>query len=152
MQNEYEKSLNEMLVEGFRAVLQIEERQIRSAHGIDLTINELHMIEAIGKRASGIQVKDIARELQITLPSVSVATQKLEKKGYITRSRGIEDGRSVRIELTRKGKRINTIHAYFHERMVRSITETLPEEDRDVFFNAISKLDQFFKDQLVRLQ
>ena len=152
MQNDYEKALNEMLVEGFRAVLQIEERQIRSAHGIDLTINELHMIETIGKSALGVQVKDIARELQITLPSVSVATQKLEKKGYIIRNKGISDGRSVCIQLTRKGRRINNIHAYFHERMVRSITATLPEEDRDVFFNAIFKLDQFFKDQLGKLK
>ena len=154
MKNTYEQNLNYLLVEGFRAVLQIEEKQIRSVHGMDLTINELHTLEAIGRNQDGVQVKDIAKELQISLPSVSIATQKLEKKGYIVRTRGMDgqDGRTVRIFLTKKGQRINRIHAYFHERMVRSITDTLPEESREVFFNAIYKLDQFFKDQLDKLK
>ncbi|MBQ5997357.1 MAG: MarR family transcriptional regulator [Bacteroidales bacterium] len=152
MQNEYAQALNDLLVEGFRAVLQIEEQQIRSAQGIDLTINELHMLEAIGKSGDGIQVKDVAKALQITLPSVSIATQKLERKGYIVRRRGIGDGRSVRIVLTAEGERVNRIHAYFHERMVRSITDKMTEKDREVFFNAIYKLDCFFKDQLSKIE
>ena len=152
MQNEYAQALNDLLVEGFRAVLQIEEQQIRSAKGIDLTINELHMLETIGKSGGGIQVKDVAKALQITLPSVSIATQKLERKGYIVRRRGIGDGRSVRIVLTDEGERVNRIHAYFHERMVRSITDKMTENDREVFFNAIYKLDCFFKDQLAKIE
>ena len=152
MQNEYAQALNDLLVEGFRAVLQIEEQQIRSAKGIDLTINELHMLETIGRSSGGVQVKDIAKALQITLPSVSIATQKLERKGYIVRLRGTGDRRCVRIVLTAEGERVNRIHAYFHERMVRSITDKMTEKDREVFFNAIYKLDCFFKDQLSKIE
>ncbi|MBP5611805.1 MAG: MarR family transcriptional regulator [Bacteroidales bacterium] len=152
MQNEYAKALNDLLVEGVQAGLQSEEPQSRSAQGIDLTINELHMLETIGRSNGGVQVKDIAKALQVTLPSVSIATQKLERKGYIVRSRGTGDKRCVRIVLTGEGERVNRIHAYFHERMVRSITDKMSEKDREVFFNAIYKLDCFFKDQLAKIE
>lgn len=152
MTNEYSKALNDLLVEGFRAVTQIEERQLQSVHGIDLSINELHMIEAIGKNVEGALVKDIAKQLQISLPAVTISTKKLEKKGYIVRNRGSHDGRTVRLILTPDGERINHIHAYFHERMLRSITSELSEKDLKVFFDCIYKLDQFFNNQLDKIK
>ncbi len=86
--NTLDENLNGLLVDTFRSILKVEEKSIKAMGVNDLSINELHMLEAVGKQGpDGATVSAIAQELDITLPSTTVAVNKLEKKGYVKKSR-----------------------------------------------------------------
>ena len=82
------------------------------------------------------------------MPSVTVAINKLMKKGYVEKVRGEEDGRIVYVSLTRQGRRIDSAHRYFHESMVRSIIRDMTESEMQALYKGVMKLDTFLKEQL----
>ena len=93
-------------------------------------------------------ISELAEVLNITLPSVTVAINKLMKKGYVEKVRGEEDGRIVYVSLTRQGRRIDSAHRYFHESMVRSIIRDMTESEMQALYKGVMKLDTFLKEQL----
>lgn len=124
----FEEQLNEVIVDTYRSILRVEENILKRSDQTDLSISEIHMLEAVGKGEDRRRtISELAEVLNITLPSVTVAINKLMKKGYVEKVRGEEDGRIVYVSLTRQGRRIDSAHRYFHESMVRSI---IPRHDR----------------------
>lgn len=124
----FEEQLNEVIVDTYRSILRVEENILKRSDQTDLSISEIHMLEAVGKGKDRRRtISELAEVLNITLPSVTVAINKLMKKGYVEKVRGEEDGRIVYVSLTRQGRRIDSAHRYFHESMVRSI---IPRHDR----------------------
>ncbi len=84
MLSAFEKELNEILVDTFRTILKVEEATLKGTGRIDLSISEMHLLETVGKyKEEGATISDIAQELGITLPSVTVAINKLARKGYV---------------------------------------------------------------------
>ena len=145
----FEEQLNAVIVDTYRSILKVEETILKRSDKIDLSINEMHMLEAVGKGKDRRRtISELAEELNITLPSVTVAINKLMKKGYVEKVRGEEDGRIVYVSLTRMGKKIDSVHSYFHESMVRSIIRDMTEEEQQILYKGVMKLDQFLKDQL----
>ena len=145
----FEEQLNAVIVDTYRSILKVEETILKRSDKIDLSINEMHMLEAVGKGKNRRRtISELAEELNITLPSVTVAINKLMKKGYVEKVRGEEDGRIVYVSLTRMGKKIDSVHRYFHESMVRSIIRDMTEEEQQILYKGVMKLDQFLKDQL----
>ncbi len=137
--------LNDILVDTFRIILKAEEQAIRDTGGIDLSISEMHLMEAIGRRKEGRTVSSIAEELGVTLPAVTVAIGRLLRKGYVEKTRSEDDGRLVLVSLTKLGHKMNHAHGYFHEQMIRDIVMELSAEEKEIFMNGISRLNQFFK-------
>lgn len=149
MLDHFSATLNDLLVNTYRTVLKVEEQMIKNMNGIDLSINELHMLEFIGNSDDeGVTISDIARVMDITLPSVTVAIKKLEKKGYIQKVKSKEDGRIVNVVLTRIGEKIDKMHRYFHEQMIRNVAKEIPEDEKEVLLKAMVNLDGFFKQRL----
>ena len=77
-------TLNELFTTTYRSVLKVEEVMLRHLSNGSLTLSEMHMLECIGKRKGDAAITDIAQELDITPPSVTMAVKRLEKKGFIT--------------------------------------------------------------------
>ena len=124
----FEEQLNEVIVDTYRSILRVEENILKRSDQTDLSISEIHMLEAVGKGKDRRRtISELAEVLNITLPSVTVAINKLMKKGYVEKVRGEEDGRIVYVSLTRQGRRIDSAHRYFHESMVRSIIRDMTE-------------------------
>ncbi len=146
--NNFSKKLNELLVETYRQVTKIEEQAIRQDSKLDLTISELHMLESVSKNKEGCTISFIAEDQGITLPSVTVAINKLTKKGYVEKQRAAHDGRQVLVKLTREGRKVNAGHQYFHENMVRNIIKEFDEEEQQALVKGIDKLNCFFKKKL----
>lgn len=142
---EFNKSLNELLVDTFNSILKVEEKMIHSMGKYDLSISELHLLETVGKgNYEGKTISEIAKKLDITLPSVTIAVNKLVNKGYLEKKKSEEDARSVLIFLTEPGVKIDRMHQRFHEQMVSSIANTMDDDEKTVLINGISKLSQFF--------
>ena len=149
----YLTELNELLVRAYRSIVKVEEVMLRDLSDARLTISEMHLLERIGTdRALGRTVTDLAQELDITLPSVTVALKRLEKKGYVTKDRCSEDGRRVRVKLTGEGQRAEIAHRYFHRQMVRAVAGELDEGERHALINGVRKLDQFLRGRIEEVE
>ena len=145
----FEEQLNEVIVDTYRSILRVEENILKRSDQTDLSISAIHMLEAVGKGKDRRRtISELAEVLNITLPSVTVAINKLMKKGYVEKVRGEEDGRIVYVSLTRQGRRIDSAHRYFHESMVRSIIRDMTESEMQALYKGVMKLDAFLKEQL----
>ncbi len=138
--------LNEVLVRLFRDIMDIEEKAIITQEFKDLTNNDMHVIDAIGIGAPK-NMTSIARELSVTVGTLTIAMNSLVKKGYVIRERGQEDRRIVYISLSEKGRNAFHHHAEFHREMIEGIKETLDEDEMQVLARALTKLDGWFREK-----
>lgn len=147
----FSKELNQLLVETYRNITKIEEQAIRQTESTNLSISELHLIEAVGKNKEvGRTVSDIAADLYITLPSVTVAINKLVKKNYVEKIKAEHDGRVVYVKLTKLGKKVDAGHRYFHENMVRNVSAEMGENEKEALISGISKLNNFLGRKIMK--
>ena len=143
------RALNDMLTTTYRSVCKVEELMLRKLSDNDLSLSEMHMLEAIGKRREeGMTITEIAQDLEITPPSVTAMIKRLEKKGYITKDRSSIDGRRVHVLLTKQGSRAEIAHRYFHRKMVYAISEDLDAQERDVVLRGLYKINAFMRLQV----
>jgi len=146
----FNRRLNDLLVDTFNIIAKIEEVSIKRA-GHDLTVSEAHILEAVARQAeSGRTIGDIADELFITPPSVTVAINKLVKKGYVTKERDETDARKVYVRLTDKGMQMDRFHRYFHKKLVSNIASGLSEEEKSALYEAMLKMNKFFEERLLK--
>ncbi len=138
------KTLNEVLVKLFRNVNVIEERALRTDEYRDVTTNDMHVIEAIGMDGTR-NMTSVARALEVTTGTLTIAVNSLVKKGYVDRVRSEEDRRVVLVSLSEKGKRAFLHHRRFHEQMIEAVVTELTEEEQLVLERALTKLNHFFR-------
>lgn len=136
--------LNELLVDIFNDILTIEQRALSEGEFKDLSITEIHTIEAIGMYEAR-SMSEVAKDLKITVGTLTTAINNLVKKDYVERKRVEEDRRVVLIQLTKRGKLAYRIHDKFHKDMVRATIEDLGEQEEQVLVKSLEKLNVFFK-------
>jgi DNA-binding MarR family transcriptional regulator len=136
--------LNELLVCTFNDILTIEEKALQSCAFNDISVTEIHTIEAIGMYKTRTMT-EVACDLSITLGTLTAAINNLVKKGYVERKRSETDRRIVNIQLTKKGKLAYRVHEKFHEEMVKATIEGLKEEEEEILIKSLEKLNEFFK-------
>lgn len=139
-------TLNEVLVNLFRDVMEIEQRALESSEFQDLTNNDMHVIEAIGIQEPK-NMSTIARTLSVTVGTLTIAMNSLVKKGYVIRQRGQTDRRVVYISLSEKGKAAYQHHARFHQEMIQNIVEQLTEDELAALTKALTCLDHWFREK-----
>lgn len=137
-------ALNELLVKLFRNINAIEEHAIKTEKYINVTSNDMHVIEAIG---TGCQrnMTSVAKTLSVTTGTLTIAINSLVKKGYVSRVRSEEDRRVVLVSLTEKGLLAHEHHRKFHEKMMVDIVSNLNEEEQRVLTKALNNINNFFK-------
>lgn len=138
--------INELLVQLFNDVLQIEENSLKEGVISDLSITEIHTIEAIGMYAEK-SMSEVAQILKITVGTLTTAINKLIKKEYVERKRIEEDRRVVLVKLTKKGKLAYRIHEKFHHDMVNTAIDGLSEEEEKILISSLDKINNFFKEK-----
>jgi DNA-binding MarR family transcriptional regulator len=136
--------LNELLVDIFNDILVIEQRALSEGEFKDLSITEIHTIEAIGMYEAR-SMSEVAKDLKITVGTLTTAINNLVKKQYVERKRVEEDRRVVLIQLTKKGKLAFRVHDKFHKDMVKATIEGLSDQEEQVLVNSLDKLNSFFK-------
>ena len=138
------KTLNEVLVNLFRDVMDIEQKASITEEFQDITNNDMHIIEAIGMNEPK-NMSTIAREISVTVGTLTIAMNSLVKKGYVLRERGKEDRRVVYISLTERGRAAYVHHARFHKAMIDSISDELTSEEMELLIKTLTKLDKWFR-------
>lgn len=146
----FNRQLNDLLVDTFKVITKIEEVSIRRT-GCELSVSEVHILEAVAKAGSeGRSISDIADDLRITLPSVTIAINKLVKKGYVQKVKSSLDGRMVFVILTAEGQKMEMVHRYFHKRLVSNLAAGLSEEEKESLYKAMLKMNSFFERRLLK--
>lgn len=144
MDRPIKKILNELLVDTFNEILTIEQTALKSGKLNDLSVTEIHTIEAIGMYRART-MSEVAADLGITVGTLTTAINNLVKKGYVERQRDEKDRRVVKIILTRAGKLAYRVHEKFHSDMIKATIEGLSEDEEQVLARALGKLNDFFK-------
>ncbi|WHK16501.1 MarR family winged helix-turn-helix transcriptional regulator [Enterococcus faecalis] len=139
------ETVNDYLVSVFNDILTIEESELKKSQFNDLSITEMHTIEAIGmykKKTSS----EVAKELSITVGTLTVAIKNLVKKGYVERLRSEDDRRVVKLGLTKKGKLLFRVHQHFHREMVKNILKGMEQEEEQALLRALKNLHDFLQE------
>lgn len=147
IRNEAEDVLNSLLVDLFNDILKIEGSVLKAGEFSDLSVTEMHIIEAIGCDRE-MTMTEVARDLEITVGTLTTAINRLIKKEYVERRRIEEDRRVVMIELTEKGTLAYKVHEKFHEEMIEHVLEELGINEEEVLISSLGKLDKFFQKKL----
>ena len=138
-------TINELLVNLFNNVLVTEAKAVMTDEYKNITNNDMHIMEAIGI-SEPRSMSVIAKQLQVTVGTLTVNMNSLEKKGYIIRERSTEDKRVVLVTLTEKGRKAFFHHRDFHKAMIRSAIRGLEEDEMNALINCLCKLNDFFED------
>ena len=144
--NTAEHDFAESLLHIFDNVLITEEKALSKGYFADLSIAELHTLDAIGPYEARA-MSETAIRLGITTGTLTVAVDRLVRKGYVERNRDTKDRRVVRIHLTRRGKLAFRMHGKFHTLLVRRIMEPLDTERQEILAEMIRNIDQFVSEQ-----
>lgn len=137
-------ALNELLVVLFKDINEIEEKAIRTGQYKNMTANDMHVIEAIGLNGAK-NMSAVAKALNVTTGTLTIAINSLVKKNYVERVRSEEDRRVVLISLTPKGRKAFYHHKKFHDDMIDQIVKQLDESEKQVLEKALTTLAEFFK-------
>ena len=138
------QAFNEILVELYNEILHVEERAVITGEFRDITVNEMHILDAvgIGEKKS---MSAVAKDLSVTVGTLTTAVNNLLKKGYVHRMRNERDRRVVLLSLTEKGERAYLHHKKFHDEMVQSMVDGLEPEEQEVLAGALRKLSAYFR-------
>ena len=137
-------TINEVLVKLFNEIMDIEEKAIITEEFKDISNNDMHVIEAIGK-GEAKSMSAVAKLLSVTVGTLTIAINNLVKKGYVNRVRSEEDRRVVLISLLKKGEKAYDHHEKFHDEMAQATLKGLNEDQVEVLVQALQNLSGFFK-------
>ncbi|SCJ85365.1 MarR family winged helix-turn-helix transcriptional regulator [Diplocloster agilis] len=137
------QTLNDVLVNLFRDIMDLEQKAIITDEFKDISNNDMHIIDAIGEDGCK-SMSTVAKALSVTVGTLTIAINSLVKKGYVSRERSEEDRRVVLLSLSEKGKRAFLHHKKFHDAMIRKVLEGLNEQETEVLVKALQNLRGFF--------
>ena len=135
--------LHDILVKLFQEILDIESKALITSEFKDISVNDMHIIEAIGEKEPK-NMSSVAKIVSVTVGTLTIAINSLVKKGYVHRERSEEDRRVVLISLTEKGRKANAHHMKFHDGMIQAVLKDLDEEQQEILVKSLMNLRTFF--------
>lgn len=115
------------------------EETISQADFTDLTQQQLRYLQVIVKMKNP-SLSELARELELTRPTVTVLADKLVEKGYVKRVKSDEDRRSMHLHINKKGAKIDTLRELAYGRMAEKISSGLSETETTIFTELLGKI------------
>ncbi|MBS7008832.1 MarR family winged helix-turn-helix transcriptional regulator [Anaerostipes sp.] len=135
------EQLNDIVVSLFHEISYQEEKAVITAEFKDISNKELHIIDAIGA-GSPKNMSSIAKALNITVGTLTIAINSLLKKGYVIRKRGEQDRRIVYISLSDKGREAFEHHRKFHRDMLEDVLSRLDDDEERLLI----RIMEYFRD------
>lgn len=141
--------INEFLVDVFNYILRSEEKALTEIAGGQLSIKEIHVIEAVcnAAKSGNNTMSELAERLKVTTGTLTVSVNTLIKKGYLIRQKDDLDKRTVRILPCPKSEEVNAQHLQYHLQMVQAMTDRLDVNQISNITEALKILKNFFLDR-----
>jgi DNA-binding MarR family transcriptional regulator len=115
------------------------EESISQSDFSDLTQQQFRYLQVI-VRMKNLNLTELAGELGITKPTVTVLVDKLVEKGYVSRVKSDEDRRTMHLHINKKGARINALREVAYNRIAEKIKSGLSETETAIFTELLKKL------------
>lgn len=136
--------INQYLVTIFNEVLSIEEDALKGSLFQDVSVKEMHTIEAIGMNRDRTMTQ-VANTLCVTVGTLTASIHNMVKKDYVERVRSEEDRRVVQLGLTKKGRVLYRLHDKFHREMVTETIDEMEPNEIDALIKGLRKLHEFLE-------
>ena len=130
--------LSETIIEFYEKLFSWEQATARHT---GLSPQQNHTIEIVGSDGP-IRMRPLAEKLGVTMGTLTVMIDRLEKTGYVVREKDPEDGRGFNIILTQKGEVTHKEHHAYHLQLAEDILSHIKREEASVFLNALSKINR----------
>ena len=111
----------------------------------------MHTLTAIGPYEAKTMT-NTAAILGITTGTLTVAIDRLVKKGYVERRRDDKDRRVVRISLTRNGKLACRMHGKFHKVLAKRILEAYDSSEQDMLLTLVEDIDKYMASSVTKYE
>lgn len=147
--NNREQRMADSLVSIFEKVLVAEEKSLQKDYFNNLSLAEMHTLDAIGPYESRTMT-ETAQILGVTVGTLTVSVDRLVKKGYVDRCRDEKDRRVVRISLTREGKLAARMHGKFHKVLAKHILEPYTDKEQDMLLDLVADVEDYLNTQVSR--
>ncbi len=149
----FEEQLSRVFLNSYHALGKLERTLASAGRGSRLSAAELYLLEAVAAVAAetngpGACVSELSEYMEISLPTVTAAVNKLQAKGYVKKSKVAKDARMVLVCLTRAGRRAERARLYFHRRLVRAVTNGLSQDEKRVLLKCVGKLELFLEQNI----
>ncbi|MCH4171400.1 MAG: MarR family transcriptional regulator [Lactobacillus sp.] len=144
MTGDVKQRINTKLVQAYRDITNIEEKELKKGPFSDLSIKEIHAINAISMYEHKTS-SQVSKELSINPGTLTATVNNLARKGYVLRLRGEHDRRVIRLGLTRKGRSVYRLHASFHRKMVDTFLQGFSDNEISLIEKAIDHLLNFLE-------
>lgn len=115
-----------------------------SAENFKKSLNGQYMCLLLLEGREGLSQKELGNLLRIQPATVSEFITKLERKGFVKRSRSPEDKRVCRIFLTKEGEEAAVRARKGRERVHAKILRDLSEEEKEQLFRILTKMKSYF--------
>ncbi len=132
-------TLNQFILNTFNDIMKIEIDALKKAGFTDISISEAHTVDVIGLYLAK-SMSSVAKKLDITVGTLTVAVSNLVRKGYVERKKSEMDKRVVMLSLTNKGKELYKTHQKFHNDVIGSAVVGLSEREATIFVDALSNI------------
>lgn len=107
-----------------------------------LSLMDLHILQLASDRKDLI-LMDIRKALDIPHSTLTSAINRLEKRGLLRRAITQRDRRSYRLELTKKGKQVQTEHHRVDIMLADKLLEALDtDKEREQLIRLLTKISQ----------
>lgn len=93
-------------------------------------------------------VSELAAHLGVTVSTMSISLDRLERQGYIARTRAETDARVRNVRLTPAGERLRTAQKVLEPRLVRAMLSRLSPADRREALRGLELLGSAARDQV----
>ncbi|NPV70795.1 MAG: MarR family transcriptional regulator [Firmicutes bacterium] len=131
--------LNDLITRIANKLVFLEGKVLKDTDFSDLTLGELHVIEAIGTECPR-SMSEIAGTLEITLGALTPTVDRLVNKGYVSRRHCEDDRRLVLAELTPRGKAVCEEYAVKEAQAIDQIIGSLTAEELNILEALLEKL------------
>ena len=138
------KEFKIILVKLFNDILDYEESVLRASEFKDLTNNDIHVIRAIGMNEKK-NMSMIAKELAVTIGTLTISINSLVRKGYVIKERSQKDKRVVFVNLSSKGEAAFSRNEELYDQMVNSMLEDLEDNEMDILMKSLLKVNRCIK-------
>ncbi len=134
--------LNDYFLHSVLRLISQEEQCLRKICSPDLSIRELHVIEAVAclQKDERSTMAEIARYLHLSPASLTTAVNVLVKKGYLDRDYSSTDRRVIHVRLTEQGDTANRTYLDFVRNLIYSVSGDLDEDVADAMIEVLLKL------------
>lgn len=112
---------------------------VREYEQAGFTVRQMEYLDTI-HRLGNPNLGEIARELNLSRPSVTAIVDKLASKGYIQKRQSDEDRRSFHVHLSAKGKKLAEMHNETHHHIADLFRNNLSSKDLNALVSILNKV------------